>query len=98
MPSWSTDVRHLLPAADPSGPQAARPQGIWRDNRLIVEAEKLAPPFEGRYIIDMDKEIGDVFELDGKTITRDVTKFFLRRDMDGTLVSAYPISAIFTGW
>ena len=73
------------------------PQGIWRENSLIVDAEKVAPPFKGQYIIDMGKDIGDVFELDG-SITKGVSKFFLRRGPEGELISAYPISEKFTGW
>jgi hypothetical protein len=72
-----------------------QPQGIWRDNNLVVEAEKLAPPHQGEYIIQMGKDVGDVYELDG-TVTRAVTRVFVRRAHDGTLVSAYPISGKFT--
>ena len=74
-----------------------QPQGIWRDNNLIVEAEKLAPQYRGEYILEMGKDVGDVFELDGST-TEKVTKVFLRRGPDGELISAYPISSKFTGW
>jgi hypothetical protein len=71
-----------------------QPQGIWRDDALVVEAERLTPPHQAEYIIDMGKDIGDVFELDG-TVTKSVTKAFVRRNVDGTFVSAYPISETF---
>jgi Domain of unknown function (DUF4157) len=71
------------------------PQGIWRDNSLIPLAEQMAPKFEGSYVIEMGRDVGDVFELNG-TITKGVTKFFLRRGEFGELVSAYPVSSSFT--
>jgi hypothetical protein len=49
-----------------------QPQGIWRNNELAVEAERLAPPFEGTHIIDMGRDVG--------------AGALVRRAADGTLV------------
>jgi hypothetical protein len=65
-------------------------QGQWLDARNWVKAEQVTPKYPGRYIIDFKRPIGRVYHPDG-TVTENVTRAFIRRNLDGTLRAGYPV-------
>jgi hypothetical protein len=67
-------------------------QGQWFRAEYWVEAEKVTPKHPGRYIIDFNRPIGRVFHPDGSR-TEEVTRAVVVRNSDGTLKSAYPVTA-----
>ena len=70
-------------------------QGQWYKAENWVEAEKLIPKHPGKYIIDMKRPIGRVYKTDGTTV-ENVTRAFVRRNPDGTLDTAFPVSDSYT--
>ncbi|XXT19166.1 hypothetical protein WME94_53965 [Sorangium sp. So ce429] len=44
------------------------PQGVWLDNRFIVEAERRAPLTPGEHVINMGEPVGTVYLPDGTRI------------------------------
>jgi hypothetical protein len=69
-------------------------QGQWYDPKDWVLAEQAAPQNPGRYVVDLGKPVGRVYRTDG-TITEGVTRAYVQRDADGTLVSTYPVDDTF---
>jgi hypothetical protein len=67
------------------------PQGHWKDNQFIVEAEQLAPLEPGEHIINMGKPVGNVYFPDGRVL-EDVMIVKVIRDTDLTLKTAYPFN------
>jgi len=65
-------------------------QGQWLKPDWI-EAERVAPPHPGRYVIDFGRPIGRVYHPDG-SVTENVTRAFIMRNADGTLKAAYPVT------
>jgi hypothetical protein len=49
--------------------QNPQPPGTWRDDKLLVEPESLAPPHQGHYTIEMANDAGDLSNLDGTAAT-----------------------------
>jgi hypothetical protein len=65
-------------------------QGQWLNNEDWVNAEREAPKYQGRYILDFNRPVGRVYHPDG-TVTEDVTRVLIRRNPDGTLKCGYPV-------
>jgi hypothetical protein len=65
-------------------------QGQWLDAEDWIIAEQLVPKYRGEYIIDFQRPIGRVYHPD-RTITENVTRAFIQRNIDGTLNCGYPI-------
>ncbi|NJR24715.1 MAG: hypothetical protein HC786_22435 [Richelia sp. CSU_2_1] len=65
-------------------------QGQWLNAEDWIIAEQLVPKYRGAYIIDFHRPIGRVYHPD-RTITENVTRAFIQRNIDGTLNSGYPV-------
>jgi hypothetical protein len=67
------------------------PQGQWYNAEDWVLAERVAPKYPGRYIIDFGRPVGRVYQVDG-TVVENVSRAFVQRNLDGTLNSAFPVT------
>jgi hypothetical protein len=65
-------------------------QGQWLNSEDWIIAEKLVPKYRGQYIIDFQRPIGRVYHSN-RTITENVSRAFIQRNIDGTLNCGYPI-------
>ena len=65
-------------------------QGQWLDSEDWIRAEQLVPKYRGQYIIDFQRPIGRVYHSN-RTITENVSRAFIQRNIDGTLNCGYPI-------
>jgi len=74
--------------------QTNNSQGQWLNDRDWVKAEQVAPKYPGRYIIDFKRPVGRIYHPDG-TITENVTRAAIQRNLDGTLKFGYPVTDSF---
>jgi hypothetical protein len=67
------------------------PQGHWKDDQFVIEAEQLAPLQPGEHIINMGKPVGNVYLPNG-TALEDVMIVKVIRNRDLTVNTAYPFN------
>ena len=65
-------------------------QGQWLNSEDWIIAEQLVPKYRGQYIIDFQRPIARVYHSN-RTITENVSRAFIQRNIDGTLNCGYPI-------
>ncbi|BAZ16696.1 hypothetical protein NIES4071_85740 [Calothrix sp. NIES-4071] len=82
-------TRRLAPELQNRARDTGKPQGHWKDDQFIIEAELLTPLEPGEHVINMNKPAGNIYLPDSTTL-EGVMIVKVIRSKDLTLKTAYP--------